>query len=73
MSDKVELNDSSLKQATGGVVIKGRNWNTYIVKPGDTLASIAQKLGVGQSNSISLNNIKTPDKISVGMTLYYPA
>ncbi|MEC0707998.1 N-acetylmuramoyl-L-alanine amidase [Bacillus haynesii] len=42
---------------------------TYIVKKGDTLSAIAKANGVSVANLQSWNNIKDPNKISVGQVL----
>ena len=45
----------------------------YIVKRGDTLTSIARKLGVSLDYLIEMNsdNIPNPDKIYPGDKVYY--
>lgn len=45
---------------------------TYVVQPGDTLASIAYRLGVSVHELIFTNNIVNPDLIFVGQTLILP-
>ena len=62
-----ELTDEEL-----GFVV-GAGYCYYKVKSGDTLASIAQQLGVSQNTLISLNNIRYPDLLYPGQTLKYPA
>ena len=42
---------------------------TYTVKKGDTLSAIAKANGVSVANLQSWNNIKDPNKISVGQVL----
>lgn len=44
----------------------------YIVQPGDTLAAIANRLGVRLDDLITLNGIQNPDLISVGQELKIP-
>ena len=61
-----ELTDEEIAQVNGG------GYAYYKVKPGDTLAVIAQYLGVSQSVLIALNGIKDPDLISAGQKLKYP-
>lgn len=51
---------SSASKASGG---------TYTVKKGDTLSTIAKEHGVGVANLQSWNNIKDPNKITVGQKL----
>ncbi|KFF57152.1 hypothetical protein CM50_19405 [Bacillus subtilis] len=51
---------SSASKASGG---------TYTVKKGDTLSKIAKEHGVGVANLQSWNNIKDPNKITVGQKL----
>ena len=45
---------------------------TYIVQPGDTLYSIAQKFGTTVEILCKLNNITNPDLIQVGQVLILP-
>lgn len=45
---------------------------TYVVQPGDTLASIAYQLGVSMHELIYINNIVNPDFIFVGQILTLP-
>ncbi len=61
-----ELTDEELTQVNGG------GYAYYKVKPGDTLAVIAQYLGVSQSVLITLNGIKDPTHIYAGQKLKYP-
>ena len=68
MSEKL-INDQ-LKDVTGAA--QGP-YKTYIVRYGDTLASISKYLQVSQSVLINWNNIKNPDLIKVGDKLIYPA
>ncbi len=44
---------------------------TYTVVKGDTLTGIAIKLNTSVRHLVSLNNIKNPDRISVGQVLKY--
>ena len=44
----------------------------YIVQPGDTLGSIAQRFGVPLNSLIEANAITNPDAISAGMPLKIP-
>jgi len=44
----------------------------YIVKPGDSIAVIAQKFGVSISSLIEYNHIKEPNKIKTGERLRIP-
>lgn len=46
--------------------------STYTVRAGDTLMSIAQKLGVARKDLQTLNNIANPDQIYVGQVLRVP-
>ncbi|MCY8979241.1 N-acetylmuramoyl-L-alanine amidase [Bacillus halotolerans] len=45
------------------------SWSTYTVKKGDTLSIIAKENGVSVANLQSWNNIKDPNKITVGQNL----
>jgi LysM repeat protein len=44
----------------------------YTVKPGDSLAAIAQQFGVSVTALAQRNGIKDPNKISIGQTLVVP-
>lgn len=46
---------------------------TYIVKNGDTLSDIARRYQVELGQLVSLNNIKNPNRLSVGQVLEIPA
>ncbi len=66
---KLKLYGSS---SGGGSVQKTNNYHT--VKKGDTVGTIAQKLGISQRNLISRNNLKTKNGIVMiypGQKLYY--
>ncbi len=47
--------------------------NSYIIKRGDTLFSIAWRFGLEQSNIARYNNITNPNKIYIGQKLYLKA
>ncbi len=49
---------------------KIENNNTYVIKPTDTLYSIAKKFGITQANLEAWNHLSDPNKIQVGQTLY---
>ena len=49
-----------------------RTGSAHVVKPGETLASIAAKYGVTVSNLIAANKIQNPDIIPVGAKLVIP-
>ncbi|HZJ83141.1 MAG TPA: LysM peptidoglycan-binding domain-containing protein [Clostridia bacterium] len=44
----------------------------YVVKPGDTLYSIAKKFNVSLEEMIRINNLSNPDQISPGQKLLIP-
>ncbi len=46
---------------------------TYIVQPGDRLASIARQFGISWTSIASANNITNPDTIYVGQELLIPS
>ena len=52
-------------QATSTAAAK----DTYVVKPGDTLYSIARAHGLDHRELIALNGIENPNQISVGRVL----
>ena len=60
------LDNKDLEKVTGG------GYTDYLVRPGDTLSSISEKLGVPMSVLQKLNNITNPDKICAGQKLRYP-
>ncbi len=45
---------------------------TYVVQAGDTLASIADRLGVSTSSLAAANNLANPDSIIIGQVLSIP-
>ena len=55
---------SAPQPPTGGQV--------YVVQPGDTLYSIAQKFNVSMEEIIRLNNISRPDLVYPGQRLLIP-
>jgi LysM repeat protein len=44
----------------------------YIVQPGDSLYSIAEKFNLSAPALVELNNIRNPDAVSAGTTLLLP-
>jgi LasA protease len=46
---------------------------TYIIQPGDTIESIAERFGVDPESIIALNNLADPNALEVGQTLVIPA
>ena len=46
---------------------------SYLVKPGDSLTSIAERFGIGVNTLVRLNNISNVNIITVGSTLVVPA
>ncbi|MCX6029519.1 MAG: LysM peptidoglycan-binding domain-containing protein [Chloroflexi bacterium] len=57
--------------ATPGRIRAGET-GVYIVKLGDTLASIAHNLGVSQTALVGVNNMSDPDLLWVGQKLVVP-
>jgi LysM repeat protein len=57
--------------ATSGATAKPAT-GTYVVRTGDTLAGIAQRLGVSTSALAAANGIANPNRIVSGMTLRVP-
>jgi LysM repeat protein len=45
---------------------------TYVVKDGDTLASIAAQFGVAEEAIVQLNGLSNPDDIEAGQVLLIP-
>ena len=57
----------------GGVpVTSGGGGDTYVVKAGDTLATIAAELGVPIEELISLNDLEDPSRLEVDQVLKVP-
>ena len=52
--------------------IDGDDFATYIVQPGDTLASIAYQFGISLDELIKVNDIENPNAISIGTELTLP-
>jgi LysM repeat protein len=58
---------------SGGLPItEGGGGDTYIVKPGDYLAAIADELGVPIEELIRLNDLEDPSRLEVGQVLKIP-
>ncbi|RME81081.1 MAG: LysM peptidoglycan-binding domain-containing protein, partial [Caldilineae bacterium] len=53
---------------TGGPVVR-----VYVVKPGDTLTSIAARYGVTPQSIVEANKLENPNRLIVGQTLTIPA
>lgn len=66
--DAVKAAIATELKALGGQASKPSG-TTYTVKKGDTLSAIAKANGVSVANLQSWNNIKDPNKISVGQVL----
>ena len=61
--EKTALNDEQLDNISGGSRI------TYTVKPGDTLESIAKRMGVSVGKLAEWNNITDQNFLMVGQPL----
>jgi LysM repeat protein len=61
--EKTALNDEQLDNISGGSRI------TYMVKPGDTLESIAKTMGVSVNKLAEWNNISDQNFLMVGQAL----
>ncbi len=53
------------------LTISGQTSRTYTVRRGDTLSSIASRLGVSVSHLVQSNHISNPNRIYVGQRLLY--
>ena len=60
------------QQASVTVETEEADSTIYIVQPGDTLAQIANRLGVRIDDLITLNGIQNPDVLHVGQELKIP-
>ncbi|MEW6524403.1 MAG: LysM peptidoglycan-binding domain-containing protein [Bacillota bacterium] len=56
---------------TAGVALA--NQVKHVVQSGDTLYSLARRYGVSVDALIQVNNIKNPDRLSIGMELLVPS
>lgn len=61
--ENINLNDSLLEAVTGGTQLP------YIVKAGDTLASLAQKYHCSVEQLCRWNGIEDPNRLAVGQKL----
>ena len=73
------INEKDLQNVTGGWRYANGgyenygNYIVYTVAPGDVLSGIGERFGVGYMQIAQWNNIKNPDKISIGQKLViYP-
>ena len=69
MTNLNELNENELINVNGGA---GQQAFVYVIKSGDCLSVIAEKYGTTVKKLCELNNIKNPDLIYAGNTLYIP-
>lgn len=65
METTKQLGEQELDKVKGGAVLE------YVVKNGDTLAMIAEKLGKTVSHLIAYNNISNPDLLYPGQIIRY--
>jgi FOG: LysM repeat len=63
MSDEIKVKDEGLESVSGGTVLP------YLVQPGDSLRSIADKYHVPMELLMKWNHIQNPDIITVGQQL----
>ena len=68
-----EADGQQAGQADGQRQSSERDDSVYVVQSGDTLAGIANRLGVRVDDLITLNGIQNPDQIRVGQELRVPA
>ncbi|CAF1786896.1 N-acetylmuramoyl-L-alanine amidase [Bacillus subtilis] len=66
IADELRKIGGKSSASSGGSSVSG---TTYTVKKGDTLSAIAKEHGVSVANLQSWNNIKDPNKITVGQKL----
>jgi bacteriocin-like protein len=73
------INEKDLQNVTGGWRFANGgfenygNYIVYTVAPGDVLSGIGERFGVGYMQIAQWNNIKNPDRISIGQKLViYP-
>ncbi len=62
-TEKLAIHDEQLNQTSGGTLLP------YRVKPGDSLAAIAEQYHVSVSDLARWNNIENPDILTVGQQL----
>ena len=75
----MNINEKDLENVTGGWRYANggyENYGSYIgytVAPGDVLSGIGERFGVNYMQIAQWNNIKNPDRISIGQKLViYP-
>ena len=75
-----KLNDIDLEKVSGGwqyangTFVNYGNYIVYTVAAGDVLGGIALRFGVTVNQIAQWNNIKNPDRISIGQKLViYPS
>lgn len=73
------IRKAGLNQLKGGTTVPpspspspASQYITYVIQPGDTLGSIAQRFGTTVSTLAELNGISNPDKIYAGSTIRVP-
>ncbi len=71
-SPEDETEQQEQAQAETGEQEVEADGSVYVVQAGDTLADIANRLGVRIDDLITLNGIQDPDRISVGQILQIP-
>lgn len=45
----------------------------YIVRPGDSLYSVARRFGTNESRLAEINQLSDPSRLAIGMSLVIPA
>ena len=67
-----ELDHPELLQPGRELVIPATDGVLHVVAPGETLRGIAERYGVGVAALVSVNDIRDPDHIQVGLHLFIP-
>jgi hypothetical protein len=58
---------------TRKTVAEASSGENYVIKPGDSLRSIAKQHGVSEKKLLEANGLANPDKLAAGKTLVIPA
>ena len=64
--------DGKVTSTTSGVTTTTGPLRTYVVQPGETLYSIAERFDLSAPRLVEINKIKNPDRVPAGTSLLLP-